>query len=253
MKNTAINELFPPFPGSHRLMTVWAHPDDESLNTGGILALASRAGVKTYVVCLTKGEMGLSENTADKNVRSKELRNATKILGVSQTIRASFPDSQIVNRQEELYEYLKGLFQKYKPHTVITHDPSGRSGHPDHIAISKQVYRLWKETPDAWKLYFSVLEPRLKKLYAKSHKFTLFGNMPPAQRFLSIEGVVEEKVAACLAHESQRAVLDAPLPLNISTRLFAHECLHEARLGGKYRFTFVDFVTRRYTYRANSQ
>ena len=41
-----------------RLMCVLAHPDDESLGTGGALADAAAAGVATYLVTATRGERG---------------------------------------------------------------------------------------------------------------------------------------------------------------------------------------------------
>jgi len=56
-----IQQLFPRSktlrPG--RLLAVFAHPDDESLNIGGLLAKAKKEGIETYLVCLTKGEKGV--------------------------------------------------------------------------------------------------------------------------------------------------------------------------------------------------
>ena len=45
-------------PDELRLMCVLAHPDDESLGTGGTLALCAREGIATYVVTATRGERG---------------------------------------------------------------------------------------------------------------------------------------------------------------------------------------------------
>ncbi len=41
-----------------KLMCVLAHPDDESLGTGGILAKYAAEGVETYLVTATRGERG---------------------------------------------------------------------------------------------------------------------------------------------------------------------------------------------------
>ena len=50
---------------SLKLMAVLAHPDDESLGTGGILARYAAEGVATYLVTATRGEHGWQGATAD--------------------------------------------------------------------------------------------------------------------------------------------------------------------------------------------
>ena len=51
--------------GTLRLMAVLAHPDDESLGTGGSLAKYGSEGVETYVVAATRGERGGREREND--------------------------------------------------------------------------------------------------------------------------------------------------------------------------------------------
>ena len=41
-----------------KLMCVLAHPDDETLGTGGTLAKYAAEGVETYLVTATRGERG---------------------------------------------------------------------------------------------------------------------------------------------------------------------------------------------------
>ena len=48
-----------------KLMCVLAHPDDESLGTGGILAKYAAEGVETYLVTATRGERGWFGNESD--------------------------------------------------------------------------------------------------------------------------------------------------------------------------------------------
>ena len=45
-------------PSELRLMCVLAHPDDESLGTGGAQALSAAEGIATYLVTATRGERG---------------------------------------------------------------------------------------------------------------------------------------------------------------------------------------------------
>src|SRR5689334_2496579 len=71
------------------LMAVHAHPDDEAIGTGGVLARAADHGIRTVLVTCTGGEVGeISPETHVKQehlaaVREQELRTACEILGVT--------------------------------------------------------------------------------------------------------------------------------------------------------------------------
>ena len=72
-----------------RLMCVLAHPDDESLGTGGTLAKYAAEGVETYLVTATRGERGRFGDNGEPpgpevvgRTREAELRAAAKELGV---------------------------------------------------------------------------------------------------------------------------------------------------------------------------
>ncbi|MFG6298228.1 PIG-L deacetylase family protein, partial [Streptomyces rochei] len=54
------------------LLAVFAHPDDESLSAGGVLARHAAAGARTAVVTAT---------WATGTVRARELAEALRILG----------------------------------------------------------------------------------------------------------------------------------------------------------------------------
>ena len=79
-------------PPEHRLLAVFAHPDDETIGAGGLLALAVAAGVDVSVVTCTRGEQGevippeLGHLTADPDRlarrREQELSAALAELGV---------------------------------------------------------------------------------------------------------------------------------------------------------------------------
>src|SRR5512143_3370150 len=87
-----------------RLFCVIAHPDDETILTGGALALAARQGVQVYIVCATRGEggeMGEPPLTTRENrgkVREQELINAAHALGVQQVIFLGFQDTLMTDR-----------------------------------------------------------------------------------------------------------------------------------------------------------
>src|SRR5215471_6453436 len=74
-----------------RLMCVLAHPDDESLGNGGILAKYAAEGIETYLVTATRGERGWFGDERDYpgsealgKRRQAELLAAASVLGIRQ-------------------------------------------------------------------------------------------------------------------------------------------------------------------------
>src|SRR3954469_20934260 len=124
-----------------KLMCVLAHPDDESLGTGGTLARYAAEGVDTYVVTATRGERGrLGEGERPPSevvgaTRETELRAAGTELGVREVTILGYPDGALdevdpLSAQEAIGAQLRRL----RPQVVITFGPEGAYGHPDHIA-----------------------------------------------------------------------------------------------------------------------
>jgi LmbE family N-acetylglucosaminyl deacetylase len=125
-----------------RLMCVLAHPDDESLGTGGALARYAAEGVGTYVVTATRGEHGRSGSdeplTPDAVglLREAELRAAATELGVREVSLLGYCDGELdqANPIEAIGRIVSHL-RRVKPQVVITFAPDGAYGHPDHVAI----------------------------------------------------------------------------------------------------------------------
>ncbi|HLF74681.1 MAG TPA: PIG-L deacetylase family protein [Anaerolineales bacterium] len=150
------------------ILAVLAHPDDESFGIGGTLALYSRRGYDTYLICATGGEEGTMEaehlngNKDKAEVRSRELENAAKILGLKGVFLLGYRDSgmpgseankhpkaQINHPLDEVagrvVKYIRGL----KPDVVITFDPIGGYKHPDHIHIHQAIGLAFEKADDA--------------------------------------------------------------------------------------------------------
>ena len=126
-------------------MCVLAHPDDESLGTGGTLAKYAAEGVETYVVTATRGERGRFLDGVDRpgpdvvgETREAELRAAGRALGVHEVTQLAFPDGALDSVDPiEAQEVVASHLRRVQPHVVITFGPEGAYGHPDHIAISQ--------------------------------------------------------------------------------------------------------------------
>lgn len=126
-----------------RLMCVLAHPDDESLGTGGTLAKYAAEGVETYLVTATRGERGWF-GAPDANpgltrlgeMREAELRAAVEHLGVCELHFLDYIDGDLDQADpHEAIRQIVGHLRRIRPQVVITFDPTGAYGHPDHIAI----------------------------------------------------------------------------------------------------------------------
>jgi LmbE family N-acetylglucosaminyl deacetylase len=126
-------------------MCVLAHPDDESLGTGGILAKYSREGVDTFVVTATRGERGRFDDKGTSpgpavvgQTREAELRAAARELGVREVNLLDYLDGELDQVDvTEASEKIAGHIRRVRPQVVVTFDPFGAYGHPDHIAISQ--------------------------------------------------------------------------------------------------------------------
>jgi LmbE family N-acetylglucosaminyl deacetylase len=128
-----------------KLMCVLAHPDDESLATGGILAKYAASNVQTYLVMATRGERGWSGPAADYpgpqalgRLREAELRAAAQVLGLREVVFLDYQDGEL-DRADPAQAIAKIVshLRRVQPDVVVTFDPNGMYGHPDHIAISQ--------------------------------------------------------------------------------------------------------------------
>ena len=143
-----------------RLLFVHAHPDDETLTTGATIAHYAARGAQVQVVTCTLGEEGevigdrwaqLAVDEADQlgGFRIGELTAALNALGIGKPIflggagrwrdsgmggtpprhRQRFVDAD----PHEAVGALVAIIRELRPHVVVTYDPEGGYGHPDHV------------------------------------------------------------------------------------------------------------------------
>jgi LmbE family N-acetylglucosaminyl deacetylase len=124
---------------SRSLLAVFAHPDDESLACGGLLAWCAHLGARVSVCCATAGELG--PGPADiRSVRLQELRNAAQILGVTDLVLLDHEDGMLPwTEAERLEADIRSTIGRLRPDVVITFGEDGLYGHPDHIAIHERT------------------------------------------------------------------------------------------------------------------
>jgi len=159
------------------LLAVFAHPDDESFGPGGTLAKYGAEGVAVHLICATRGEAGESDTfQSDEREdlacqREQELRCATSALGLTEVHllgyrdsgMAGSPDSQhpralVQANPDVLAKQVAHLMRQVQPQVVITFDPFGGYGHPDHIAAHRATVAAFERLPEGerpQKLYFT--------------------------------------------------------------------------------------------------
>jgi len=128
-----------------RLLCILAHPDDESLGMGGAIAKYSREGVETFLITATRGERGRFGDATIRpplhvvgETREAELRAAGKELGVREIHFLDYIDGDLDKADpSEVHRKSVPLIRRIRPEVVLTFDPVGAYGHPDHIAISQ--------------------------------------------------------------------------------------------------------------------
>jgi LmbE family N-acetylglucosaminyl deacetylase len=130
-----------------RLMLAAAHPDDESLGFGGVLARYAGEGVETSLLTATRGDRGryfghrpgAPEHPGHAElgrIRERELRGAAAALGVSRVTLLDYEDQRLDAADvSAAVGAIVAELRTVRPHVVMTFPPDGAYGHPDHIAI----------------------------------------------------------------------------------------------------------------------
>jgi LmbE family N-acetylglucosaminyl deacetylase len=138
------------------IVSFHAHPDDESIQTGGTLAKAAHDGHRTVLVFATRGEHGEveegflepGETLGDR--REKECHASAAILGVRRVAFLGLVDSGMVGTPENdldgsfwttpvesAAERLADLLREEHADVLTIYDSDGGYGHPDHIQVHR--------------------------------------------------------------------------------------------------------------------
>ncbi|MBA3739275.1 MAG: PIG-L family deacetylase, partial [Actinobacteria bacterium] len=154
------------------LVTVFAHPDDETFSVGGSVAAAVDAGARVIAICATRGEVGeiadptLATAETLGQVREAELRAACAELGVHDVRFLGYRDSGMDGTPEnahprafanapddEVVGAISAQLEELRPDVVVTFEPGGVYGHPDHIKVSRCATLAYDRRPAARLFY----------------------------------------------------------------------------------------------------
>ena len=186
-------------------MLAFPHPDDESFGPGGTIAKYAREGVDVHYVCATRGEVGtvepellkpyehLPEDQQLGALRGQELRCAADILGLTGLHYLGYRDSGMTGSPDNQHPrafinadpdqvtgQLVKIIRSIRPQVIVTFDPFGGYGHPDHIFIHHRTTEAFRAAGDPscypeagapyqpQKLYWSVFPRGLLKFFVKA-------------------------------------------------------------------------------------
>jgi LmbE family N-acetylglucosaminyl deacetylase len=135
--------------GIERLVVLAAHPDDESLGAGGLVATAARRGVRIDIVCATDGEGSHPDSPTHAPevlalLRAEEGRRAAEALGVEGVTRLSLPDGDVAAHHVTLSDRVVEIVGD-RPGAVVV-APWRRDGHPDHEAAGRAAATAARRT-----------------------------------------------------------------------------------------------------------
>ena len=205
----------------HSVLGVFAHPDDESLAAGGLLARQAAAGARVTVVTAT---------WAAGTVRAAELGEAVRMLGADEPRLLGYADARVPasapgSRRwceaplEETLRRLVAQIRELRPAVVLTHDTcGGLTGHPDH----RHTYRVTAMAVEAaalGQLYPDEGDPwQPEALYLATHPHSALAmlrgvigerravhTVPDTEVALTLDVTpwLQHKLAAVLAHRTE--------------------------------------------------
>ena len=134
------------------VFAAFAHPDDEGFGCGGTLAALVAGGHRVTLICATNGDVGEISDPALATpetlwqVRQRELRTAMDVTGIEDVRFLNYRDSGMAGTEDndhqsslfqapeaKVVEQVAAVIRETRPDVVITHDPTGGYGHPDHV------------------------------------------------------------------------------------------------------------------------
>jgi LmbE family N-acetylglucosaminyl deacetylase len=257
-------------------MAVFAHPDDETFGPGGTLAKYAAAGVEVHCICATKGEAGevpaaMLEGFGEVGeLRAAELTCAARILGIKEVHFLGYRDSGMPGsadnhhprslqqaKEEEVVEKIVALIRRLRPQALITFDPHGGYGHPDHVKIHRLATQAFFAAGDPNRfshqreqglaphrtpyLYYTLVSRRVLRFWLLF--LPLVGRDPsrfglnqdidlrevaswdqPVHVRIDVRPFLDKKIQAAACHRSQASFTrDLPLPAWLRRWLLARE------------------------------
>jgi LmbE family N-acetylglucosaminyl deacetylase len=232
-------------PNLGTILSVWAHPDDESYCCAGLMATAVRNGHRVVCITATRGEQGSTDTDRWANgpelaeVRTRELAACLAEIGVREHLWLDYPDGGCADVDAaQAIARIKEVADDLQPDTVLTFGPDGGTYHPDHIAVSNWTTAAVEGS--AARLLYTSVTPRWQTAIEQfvDPKLVMMTDDEPLvhpQEHLAVHvllegGLLEMKYRAMLCQESQIGPLMSLLGPDKYRDILAEEAFRDGRL-----------------------
>lgn len=201
------------------ILGVWAHPDDETYLSAGIMAAAVKNGQRVVCITATRGEAGSWDEERWPSetmgaVREVELETCLKILGVQEHHWLDYIDARCVEvADDEAIERIDAFMREVQPDTVLTFGPEGMTDHADHKCVHRWTTAAFARAakPGAQIFYATQTQEWAERWVPVLQQFDVFGEGTPpvtpreelAIDFALPDEILALKVDAVNAHDSQ--------------------------------------------------
>lgn len=228
----AIRPVFPLPLGTHSLMIIFAHPDDEIAIAGTLAQLKQIPDLQVVGIYLTAGEAGKTGGLVPQEklaeTRTQELQAAGEILGFRQMEILGFPDGGLqYTNPDTIRVALTAAIMKYRPQVIISFDDKvGLYGHPDHLQTGRQVLAICRQYADSTdfpvqRLYCPTLTDGMIELaltisqtFKRNYPKDPTQGLPPPDFGIAVSRQGREKLRAIQAHRTQKHIFDDVFPLH---------------------------------------
>ena len=234
-----------------------AHPDDEAIFTGGVMARLAQQGWRVVLVLATRGELGAATTAATSAAnlgaeRVAETRRAGELLGVSRIEFLGYHDSGLLGDaantapgafwsadSDQAADRLAELLRVEAADALVVYDETGIYGHPDHVKVHEVGLRaaglagvecVYEATVDREYLHFVETHLVIEAGAARSRLGALGGELGLAasaigkptvlvSNTVDVRDLLDVKRAAMAAHRSQ--IPETASAMRLPTEAFA--------------------------------
>jgi len=199
-----------------KILAFFAHPDDETMFSGGALAFLAKQGAQVHYLCATRGEGGevgeppvcTMEELGE--TREREMVCAVQNLGGKSLTFLGYTDPR-VGPDDKLYAFTDNLavlagqimtsIRQFNVDVILTHGSNGEYGHPAHVVCHQAALAAVMSIHDDPPMLYTVAAS-----FPTHPRPRLTNKEDPAHLILDIRPWIDRKTEAALCHRSQHAL-----------------------------------------------
>lgn len=194
-----------------RVLVVAAHPDDADFGSAGTVAIWTERGIDVSYLILTDGQAGGFDESTDRAeipaIRRAEQTKAAAEVGVTDVRFAGYIDGELEVTHALVRDIVR-VIRQVRPQRMVFQSPARRfdvvaASHPDHLAAGEASIRaLYPFSRNPFAYPDLVADEKLEAWTVREMWLTAH---PTQNHAVDVTDVVEAKLAAIFAHESQHA------------------------------------------------